>query len=81
MTGGAITGSSITNSAMTQGSVLFAGVGGLISQDNAQLFFDDTNNTFGFGTTRLGAISGTNAKLVIKGAGETSATSSLEVQY
>ena len=65
---------------MTQGSILFAGASGLISQDNAQLFFDDTNNTFGFGTTRSGAISGTNAKLVIKGAGATSATSSLEVQ-
>ncbi|MHB8871515.1 MAG: hypothetical protein ACYC5G_03615, partial [Candidatus Doudnabacteria bacterium] len=80
ITGGAITGSSVTDSSMTQGSVLFAGVGGLISQDNSQLFFDDTNNTFGFGTTRSGAISGTNAKLVIKGAGATSATSSLEVQ-
>jgi hypothetical protein len=36
---------------MTQGSVLFAGASGLISQDNANLFYDDTNNRLGIGTT------------------------------
>jgi len=33
---------------MTAGSILFAGASGLISQDNASLFFDDTNNRIGF---------------------------------
>lgn len=39
-----------TLSGKTAGSVLFAGVGGLIQQDNANLFFDDTNNRLGVGT-------------------------------
>ncbi|MHB8871688.1 MAG: beta strand repeat-containing protein, partial [Candidatus Doudnabacteria bacterium] len=65
---------------LTQGSVLFAGASGVISQDNTNLFFDDTNNTIGIGTTRTGAISGTNARLLVKGSGATSATSSLDVQ-
>jgi len=34
---------------MTAGSVLFAGTSGLISQDNANLFWDDTNNRLGIG--------------------------------
>ena len=39
-----------TLSGKTIGSVLFAGTGGLIQQDNANLFFDDTNNRLGIGT-------------------------------
>jgi hypothetical protein len=35
---------SLTLSGLTAGSMLFAGAGGLITQDNANLFFDDTNN-------------------------------------
>ena len=34
----------LTLSGLTQGSVLFAGASGVVSQDNANLFFDDTNN-------------------------------------
>lgn len=34
----------------TLGSVLFGKVGGVIGQDNAQLFWDDTNNRLGVGT-------------------------------
>ena len=41
--GGAITSA-------TAGSVLFAGVGGILQQDNANLFWDDTNNRLGIGT-------------------------------
>lgn len=37
-------------STFTPGSILFTGAGGLISQDNANLFFSDTTNTVGFGT-------------------------------
>ncbi len=39
-----------TFSTMTAGSVLFAGTSGLLSQDNAQLFWDDANNQLGIGT-------------------------------
>ena len=46
-----------TFSTMTAGSVLFAGTSGLLSQDNANLFFDDANNRLGIGqnvpTSRL----------------------------
>lgn len=40
----------LTLSGLTAGSVLFAGTGGLVSQDNANLFWDDTNNRLGIGT-------------------------------
>ncbi len=40
-----------TFSTMTIGSILFAGTGGLVSQDNANFFFDDTNNRLGIGQT------------------------------
>ena len=38
-------------SSLTSGSVLFAGSGGVISQDNANFFWDDTNNRLGIGTS------------------------------
>jgi hypothetical protein len=41
----------LTLSTMTLGSVLFAGTGGLVNQDNANFFWDDTNNRLGIGTT------------------------------
>lgn len=37
-------------SAETSGSVLFAGANGLLSQDNANLFWDNTNKRLGLGT-------------------------------
>jgi len=39
-----------TISGATQGSVLFAGSSGVLAQDNANLFFDDSNNRLGVGT-------------------------------
>jgi len=35
---------------VTQGSVLFAGASGVLSQDNGNLVWDDTNNRLGLGT-------------------------------
>jgi len=40
-----------TFSAMTLGSVLFAGTAGVLSQDNANFFYDATNHRLGIGTT------------------------------
>ena len=40
-----------TFSTMTAGSVLFAGASGLLSQDNTNLFWDNTNKRLGIGTT------------------------------
>ena len=42
---------SLTLTGLTEGSVLFAGPGGLISQDNTNFFFNNTTNMFGIGTS------------------------------
>lgn len=39
-----------TTTAFTPGSVIFAGASGVYSQDNVNLFWDDTNNRLGLGT-------------------------------
>lgn len=40
-----------TAATFTAGSVVFAGASGVYSQDNSNLFWDDTNNRLGVGTT------------------------------
>src|SRR3989339_181720 len=40
-----------TDTDATLGSIFFAGTGGAMQQDNANLFWDDTNNRLGIGTT------------------------------
>jgi hypothetical protein len=42
-------GNAITSA--TAGSVLFAGTSGILQQDNANFFWDDTNNRLGIGTS------------------------------
>jgi hypothetical protein len=42
--------STLTVSGLTQGSVIFAGADGSLSQDNANFFWDDANNRLGIGT-------------------------------
>ena len=44
-----------TTTAFTIGSVVFAGASGVYSQDNTNLFWDDTNNRLGVGTTSPGS--------------------------
>jgi hypothetical protein len=51
----------LTVSGLTAGSVVFAGTSGVLSQDNANLFFDDTNNNLrlfggGVGTSGNGVL-------------------------
>ena len=61
-----ITIQDITIDSMTSGSVLFAGIGGAISEDNTGLFFDSTNNFLGVGTgtpqtgVEIASIAGSN---------------------
>jgi hypothetical protein len=43
--------STSVSGAYTQGSVIFAGASGVLSQDNNNFFWDDTNNLLGLGTT------------------------------
>jgi hypothetical protein len=44
-----------TSTAFTTGSVVFAGASGTYTQNNTNLFWDDTNNRLGIGTTIPGA--------------------------
>jgi hypothetical protein len=46
----------VTLSTFTQGSVLFAGPGGLISQDNTNFFWDDATNRLGIGDSTPAAL-------------------------
>src|SRR3990167_3784239 len=46
--GGISIGGTITGG--TEGSVLFVGAGGVLAQDNANFFWDDTTNRLGLGT-------------------------------
>ncbi len=64
----------------TPGSIPFtSSTTGLLTQDNANFFFDDANDTLGIGGTRVGAISATNARVVIQGSGTGNTTSVLNV--
>jgi len=51
VTAGGISTNSLTDTALTLGSVLFAGAAGLVTQDNAAFYWDDTNNRLGINTT------------------------------
>lgn len=53
-----------TSTAFTQGSLVFAGASGVYSQDNANLFWDDTNNYLGVGVS-----TSLDANVTIKGYG------------
>lgn len=67
-----------TSTAFTQGSIVFAGASGAYSQDNANLNWDDTNNTLGVGRTasanvRIYAKGGTTGSGAFQFYGENSA--------
>jgi hypothetical protein len=67
-----------TSTAFTQGSIVFAGASGVYSQDNANLNWDDTNNTLGVGRTasanvRIYAKGGTTGSGAFQFYGENSA--------
>ena len=83
VTAGGVSTNSLTDTALTLGSVPFTGAGGLISQDNANFFWDDTNNRLGINTNTPGNSldvhgSGTNPILALNNtAGNQSAISFL----
>jgi hypothetical protein len=60
-------GGTNTSTAFTAGSVVFAGTSGTYTQDNSNLFFDNTNNRLGIGTAspnyKLDLVSSTDASL------------------
>jgi hypothetical protein len=51
VTAGGVSTNSLTVTSLTTGSVPFVGTAGLITQDNPNFFWDDTNNRLGIGTT------------------------------
>jgi hypothetical protein len=63
ITANGLSANSITNTSLTTGSVAFVGAAGLMTQDNANFFWDDTNNRLGIGTASPGT------KLDIHGTG------------
>ncbi len=70
--GGMSIGGSITSA--TAGSVLFGGASGVLQQDNANLFWDDTNNTLGIGTATPNATCAIDIVSTTKGMGLPSMT-------
>lgn len=71
-------GSSITSA--TAGSVLFAGTAGILQQDNANFFWDDTNNRLGIGTATPGSgldvqVTANTIGLRVQGTAASTATS------
>ena len=75
---GVANGGTGTTTAFTTGSVVFAGASGVYSQDNANLFWDDTNNRLGIGTATPTATLTANGTAKI-GEGAASNTSKLMV--
>jgi hypothetical protein len=63
----------LTLSSLTPGSVLFAGTGGAISQNNSRFFWDNTNLRLGIGTSTpagiLHVVAGTVNALVVSDSG------------
>ncbi len=58
-------GGSITSA--TSGSVMFAGAAGVLQQDNANLFWDETNDSLGVGTATPNASAKLDINSTIKG--------------
>jgi hypothetical protein len=54
VTAGGVSSNSLTVTSLTTGSVPFIGAAGLITQDNPNLFWDDTNNRLGVNTNTPG---------------------------
>jgi len=72
ITAGGLSSNSITNTGITEGSVLFAGASGLQSQSNATFFWDNTNKRLGIGNASPGApldIHGTGTQIQVNGTG------------
>ena len=52
---------------ITQGSVIFAGTGGAVTQDNTNFFWDDTNNRLGLGANNPSTILDVNGAVTQRG--------------
>jgi len=81
-TGATPTFSALNLSSLTLGSILFAGSSGSISQDNTNLFWDNTNKRLGIGTVSPGSKLAVSGNAVIGSGYATSAgpTDGLAIQ-
>jgi hypothetical protein len=66
-------------STFTSGSVVFAGSSGTYTQDNSNLFYDNTNDRLGIGTSSPGSKLDVRGRTNIWGVGTSSATLGLSV--
>jgi hypothetical protein len=66
---GVANGGTGTTTAFTAGSVVFAGASGVYSQDNANLFWDNTNDRLGIGTATPSATLDVNGNMVLPNSG------------
>ena len=92
---GVANGGTGTATAFTTGSVVFAGASGVYTQDNANLFWDDTNDRLGIGTATPSfkldvsgtlrstgvATLGTGATTTIATIGDSSTTNTRIIQF
>jgi hypothetical protein len=81
---GDVSATTLTLTPLTQGSVLFAGAAGLISQDNANFFWDETNTGLALGTTTANfSLSGTTTacRLIIDDVNLTHETQLVMVEH
>jgi hypothetical protein len=81
---GNLTATSLTLTPLTMGSVLFAGAAGLISQDNANFFWDETNTGLALGTPAANfSLSGTTTacRLIIDDVNLTHETQLVMVEH
>ena len=62
-----VTGS-LTLPSFTPGSVIFAGVGGALAEDNANFFFDNSNNRLGLATATPARTLDVNGSSIFKGS-------------
>ncbi len=67
------TGETLSIVDLAQGSIPFIGAGGMVMQDNSNLYWDDTNNRLGIGTDSPGY------QLTLAGDGTSNADASLEM--
>ena len=56
ITSAAVQGSTLSATSLAQGSIVFAGASGLLSQNNAGLFWDNASSYLGIGTTSPAAM-------------------------
>lgn len=72
ITAGGLSSNTLTSTGLTTGSILFSGAGGLLSQKNANLFWDNTNNRLGINNASPSApldIHGTGTTATFNGTG------------